>query len=50
VESLGAALTGGAAFTALLVLVPAALGLAVATSLPEPGAQRRKDVKSGPRS
>ncbi|HEV7907589.1 MAG TPA: B-4DMT family transporter [Pseudonocardiaceae bacterium] len=50
VESLGAALTGGAAFTALLVLVPAALGLVVGTALPEPGAQRRKAVKSEPRS
>jgi hypothetical protein len=29
VESLGAAITGGAAFTALLVLVPAGIGLAL---------------------
>lgn len=34
---LGAALTGGAAFTALLVIVPAAVGLLVGGRLPRPG-------------
>lgn len=37
VSELGAALTSGAAFTALLVLVPAGLGLVVGSRLPRPG-------------
>ncbi|HEX3789404.1 MAG TPA: B-4DMT family transporter [Pseudonocardiaceae bacterium] len=37
VSALGAALTGGAAFTALLILIPAALGLAVGSRLEAPG-------------
>ncbi|MBB3053221.1 hypothetical protein FHS23_004265 [Prauserella isguenensis] len=36
-SELGAALTSGAAFTALLVLVPAGLGLVVGSRLPRPG-------------
>ncbi|MEA2564822.1 MAG: hypothetical protein QOH06_6326 [Acidobacteriota bacterium] len=49
VSALGQALTGGAAFTALLVLVPAGLGLVVGPKLerpeldrPESGGRRRK--------
>ncbi|WP_199442637.1 B-4DMT family transporter [Umezawaea beigongshangensis] len=39
-ESLGVALTGGAAFTALLVLAPAAVGLGLGGALPGPADQR----------
>ncbi|GAA1221310.1 B-4DMT family transporter [Prauserella alba] len=43
VSELGAALTSGAAFTALLVLAPAALGLFVGSRLPRPGADLDAD-------
>lgn len=36
VEALGAALTGGAAFTALLVMVTAGMGMALGNALPQP--------------
>ncbi|CCH33569.1 B-4DMT family transporter [Actinosynnema sp. NPDC047251] len=41
VEALGAALTGGAAFTALLVLATAAIGLGLGNALPQPGGSAR---------
>jgi hypothetical protein len=40
VSALGAALTGGAAFTALLILIPAGLGLAVGGKLLQPPSGR----------
>ncbi len=43
-SALGSALTGGAAFTALLVLVPAGLGLFVGTRI---GGQGRSEEDSG---
>lgn len=45
-SSLGQALTGGAAFTALLVLVPAGLGLVVGTKLERPSPTAGKRRKS----
>ncbi|HEY7594567.1 MAG TPA: B-4DMT family transporter [Actinophytocola sp.] len=58
VADLGAALTGGAAFTALLVLVPACIGLVVGRwihvsgrgSREEPDVPQRDGSRSGPRS
>jgi hypothetical protein len=56
VSELGTALTGGAAFTALLVLVPAAIGLLVGKRIQPAGrhrpagGQRGGATRSGPRS
>ncbi|MCP2253974.1 hypothetical protein LY13_002732 [Prauserella aidingensis] len=47
VSELGAALTSGAAFTALLVLVPAGLGLVVGSRLPRPGSDLDGDDGDG---
>ncbi|MBV8933125.1 MAG: B-4DMT family transporter [Kutzneria sp.] len=44
VEALGAAVTGGAAFTALLVLVPAFAGLALARITSHPAAAEQRQV------
>ncbi|XVV01483.1 B-4DMT family transporter [Actinosynnema sp. CA-248983] len=41
-ESLGAALTGGAAFTALLVMASAGIGLALGNALPQPDGSRSR--------
>jgi hypothetical protein len=61
VWALGSALTGGAAFTALVILVPAGLGLAVGGRLEapagasteeddaRPAVHRRGSVRSKPR-
>ncbi|GLZ36081.1 hypothetical protein Lesp02_82680 [Lentzea sp. NBRC 105346] len=46
-EALWVALTGGAAFTALLILAPAAIGLVAGNALPD---DQRRDVKSPRRS
>jgi hypothetical protein len=49
VWALGSALTGGAAFTALLILAPAGLGLAVGGKLFQPPAGRTgASARSGP--
>jgi hypothetical protein len=60
VSELGSALTGGAAFTALLVFVPAGIGLLAGKWIRPQGLDRaaessgqhaqRGDAKSGPRS
>jgi hypothetical protein len=42
-ESLGAALTGGAAFTALLVMATAAVGMGIGNALPQPDGSRQAD-------
>ncbi|MFJ6675646.1 hypothetical protein ACIQMJ_31460 [Actinosynnema sp. NPDC091369] len=41
-ESLGPALTGGAAFTALLVMAAAAVGMGVGNALPQPDQARTR--------
>ncbi|XVS68396.1 hypothetical protein ACQPYE_30250 [Actinosynnema sp. CA-299493] len=43
-ESLGPALTGGAAFTALLVMATAAVGMGIGNALPQPDDSRQPDV------
>jgi hypothetical protein len=48
VWALSAALTGGAAFTALLILIPAALGLAAGGKLLQPPASRADRAADGP--
>ncbi|MBB3665759.1 hypothetical protein FB384_004718 [Prauserella sediminis] len=48
VSELGAALTSGAAFTALLVLIPAALGLVVGSRIPRPGSDLDTDPGDEP--
>ena len=40
-ESLGPALTGGAAFTALLVMATAAIGMGIGNVLPQPDGSRQ---------
>jgi hypothetical protein len=47
VWALSSALTGGAAFTALLILIPAALGLAVGGKLLHPAAGRTDEANHG---
>ncbi len=47
VWALGSALTGGAAFTALLILVPAGLGLAVGKLLQAPNGRSDDDEQDG---
>ncbi|MEU4767156.1 B-4DMT family transporter [Actinosynnema sp. NPDC023794] len=42
-ESLGAALTGGAAFTALLVMATAAVGMGLGNAMPQPDGSRQAD-------
>jgi hypothetical protein len=51
VSALGSALTGDAAFIALLIMLPAAVGVAVGGRLqpPEPGRQGRRSLRSVPR-
>lgn len=44
VESLGAAITGGAAFTALLVVVPAGLGLALGRLVDKKSAAEHREI------
>lgn len=41
-EALGPALTGGAAFTALLVMATAAVGMGLGNALPQPEAERSR--------
>lgn len=48
VSELGAALTGGAAFSALLVLVPAGLGLFVGGRIRRPAAEEDSPDSAGP--
>ncbi|MEU4741727.1 B-4DMT family transporter [Actinosynnema sp. NPDC023658] len=44
IEALGSALTGGAAFTALLVMVSAAIGTGIGAALPQPDESRQSDA------
>lgn len=48
-SSLGSALTGDAAFGALVILVPAGLGLLVGSRIAQRGASQRDTAKAGPR-
>lgn len=49
VSALGSALTGDAAFIALLIMLPAAVGVAVGSRLQPPERQGRRPLRSAPR-